>query len=257
MRRRPRSTIRSMPRQHYRAPRGGPPSSSRRAGPPRSWRLWAGALSLAAHAALLAMLFFAWTRPAEFVEPRAVSVALVRLTRPRPPAPVPAPTPPRHGPPKPTQLRVRRLAPAPPAVETLRAAPAMPSLSDSELAGAGGDGGAGPGGGGGGCDMTARVQSALRRDPLVRAAVSAMAHDAAGARAIWVWKGDWIQNRSEDGKGLAAVREAIMWEVAFAPAPCRARPMRGLVLLAVSDGAPRLALGGSSWRWADLLGSSR
>jgi hypothetical protein len=68
-----------------------------------------------------------------------------------------------------------------------------------------------------------------------------------------VWNGDWVQGRGEDGKGLAAVREAILWEVGFAPAACRAQPVHGLVLLSM-NGATRLAVGAGDWRWSDLLG---
>ena len=70
-----------------------------------------------------------------------------------------------------------------------------------------------------------------------------------------VWNGDWIRSSSEDGKGLAGVRQAIAMEVAFAPEACRAEPMHGLVLLALNDGpgAPRLVLGAGAWRWSDLL----
>src|SRR5207248_9042499 len=88
-------------------------------------------------------------------------------------------------------------------------------LSESEIAGAA-SAGSGGGGGGRSCDMAARVQSALRRDPIVRTAVAATA-----GKATLVWNGDWVRSNGEDGKGLAAVREAIMWEVAFAPAACR------------------------------------
>ena len=58
----------------------------------------------------------------------------------------------------------------------------------------------------------------------------------------------------EDGKGLAAVREAIIWEVAFAPAACRTQPVHGLVLISLNDapGAPRLVVGSDRWRWSDL-----
>jgi len=44
-------------------------------------------------------------------------------------------------------------------------------------------------------------------------------------------------------------------EVAFAPDACRARPMRGLVLISFSDapGGARLALGKGAWRWGDML----
>jgi hypothetical protein len=69
-----------------------------------------------------------------------------------------------------------------------------------------------------------------------------------------IWNGDWVQHGDEDGKGLAAVREAITFEVAFAPAACRRAHVRGLVLLSLGDGAARLALGAGEWRWSDLLG---
>jgi hypothetical protein len=51
------------------------------------------------------------------------------------------------------------------------------------------------------------------------------------------------------------VREAIMWEVAFAPQACREEPVRGLVLLSLNDqGGHRIVLGSGDWRWSDLLG---
>jgi hypothetical protein len=99
--------------------------------------------------------------------------------------------------------------------------------------------------------MTRRLQSALRKDRLVRAAV-AQAHRG---QAIRVWNGDWVRHGAEDGAGLAAVREAILWEVGFAPEACRREPMRGLVLIALDDGpgSARLVMGAGSWRWSDML----
>ena len=78
-----------------------------------------------------------------------------------------------------------------------------------------------------------------------------------GGKAIKVWDGDWVKSTGEDGKGLAAVREAIMWEIAFAPAACRAEPVHGLVLLSLKGtaGSSRLAVGLGEWRWSDLLRS--
>jgi ABC-type glycerol-3-phosphate transport system substrate-binding protein len=98
--------------------------------------------------------------------------------------------------------------------------------------------------------MARWVQTALRKDPLVQAAVA-----SASGKALMVWDGDWIQGEGEDGKGLAAVREAIMWEVAFAPKDCRSQPVHGLVLISLNTGpgAPRLALGAGEWRWSDLV----
>jgi hypothetical protein len=125
-------------------------------------------------------------------------------------------------------------------------------LSDTELAGAtsADAGGAGGGGGGGTCDMAQAVQRALRRDPLVRPAV--LGADRLG-RSIMLWNGDWVQAGVQDGKGLSAVREAVLWEVAFAPESCRNRPVHGLVLLSLADGHTRFAIGAGNWRWADLL----
>jgi len=50
------------------------------------------------------------------------------------------------------------------------------------------------------------------------------------------------------------VREAIMWEVAFAPEACRNERMNRPVLLSLADGNTRFAIGSGSWRWSDLLG---
>jgi hypothetical protein len=121
-------------------------------------------------------------------------------------------------------------------------------LSDSQLAGAAraGEGG----GGGGGCDIARALQVALRRDPLVRAAVE---NANRLGQATLLWNGDWVQSGGQDGKGLSAVREAIMWEVAFAPEACRHARMHGLVLLSLADGTTRFAVGSDDWRWSDLL----
>jgi hypothetical protein len=120
-------------------------------------------------------------------------------------------------------------------------------LSESELAGAAGTG---EGSGGGGCDIARLLQQSLRRDPLVRAAVED-AHRT--GKAMMLWNGDWVRSGGQDGKGLSAVREAIMWEVAFAPAACRNQRVHGLVLLSLADSSTRFALGASDWRWSDLL----
>ena len=99
--------------------------------------------------------------------------------------------------------------------------------------------------------MTRWLQSALRKDGRVQAAVA----EASGGRAIRVWNGDWVRHGEQEGNGLAAVREAIMWEVAFAPAACRAEPVHGLVAISLSDGpgASRVVMGAGDWRWSDLL----
>ncbi len=121
-------------------------------------------------------------------------------------------------------------------------------LTDHQIAGAARVGESG--GGGGGCDIARALQQVLRRDPLVRAAVM----DAGRlGKAIMLWNGDWVQTGGQDGKGLSAVREAIMWEVAFSPEACRNEPMHGLVLLSLADGTTRFAIGSGNWRWSELL----
>jgi hypothetical protein len=107
------------------------------------------------------------------------------------------------------------------------------------------------GGGGGGCDLARAVQQALRRDPQVRSAVDEANRSG---KAIMLWDGDWVRSGGQDGKGLSAAREAVVWEVGFAPEACRHQQMHGLLLLSLADGARRFAIGAGDWRWSDLLG---
>jgi hypothetical protein len=240
-----------------RAPHGQT-QSRRRAG-----RLAAIALSAAAHAGLIVALLLSWRIAPAVIAPAAIPVSLAPALGPplAPPGPrAPALAPPRPAaahaaPAKPPPPLAARPSPAPPAPGSLpaTATPAAASgagagLSEAELAGAASADG-GRGSGGGECDMARRVQAALRKDPLARAAVH-----AASGRAVMVWNGDWVQASAEDGKGLAAVREAISFEVAFAPPACRQARVRGLVLLSLNDGSPPLAVGADEWRWSDLLG---
>lgn len=122
-------------------------------------------------------------------------------------------------------------------------------VSESELAGAGTA--ASAGGGAGSCNMTGRLQAALREDRRVRAAVA----EAYRGRALRVWDGGWVRHAGQEGAGLAQVREAILWEVGFAPEACRREQMRGLVVIALTDapGGARLVVGAPAWRWSDLL----
>jgi len=103
--------------------------------------------------------------------------------------------------------------------------------------------------------MARRLQAALRKDPRVQAAVAGARSLSTSGRALFLWNGDWIRSYGEEGNGLAAVREAIMWEVAFAPEACRSEPVHGLVLFSMNDGpgAPGLVVGQGEWRWSDLL----
>ena len=223
--------------------------------PRRRHRFLTGALVIAAHVGIFVLLLW----------PRAANPP----TRNAPPPPPPlqmtlydAPKPAMPGPPEPTlQQPAASAVPVPHIAVTARAPQESPIkvpdnsdiLSNSQLAGAAsvGDGQGGGAGGGGGCDIARAVQQALRRDPMVRAAVEE-AHRS--GKAIMVWDGDWVRNGDQDGKGLSAVREAIMWEVGFSPAACRNTRMHGLVLLSLADGATRFAVGTGDWRWSDLLG---
>ena len=135
--------------------------------------------------------------------------------------------------------------------------PPAPVLSDAQLAGAatadsGASGGGDPGPKGGACNMARLLQDKLRRDSMVQAAVAA---NGSTGRAMMVWNGDWVRSSGQDGKGLAALREAILWEVGFAPAKCRAEPVHGLVMISLNDapGAARIVVGSDAWRWSDLL----
>lgn len=213
--------------------------------------------SVAGHLAILAIiLLMPKPLPVATVEDAPMSVSLVPGLKPapEPKAEEEAPKPqPRPEPPKRHTLVRRAAAKAPPEAPPAGKDPKPPQqgveLSASDLAGAAS---ADTGGGGGQCDLARQLQGALRKDPLVQAAVA-----SASGKAIMVWNGDWVRSGGEDGKGLAAVREAMIWEIAFAPEACRSRPVHGLVLLSMNTGpgAARLAVGAGEWRWADLLRS--
>jgi hypothetical protein len=172
---------------------------------------------------------------------------------PEPAKPAPAPT--KAAPAMaPVRKELARPTPTPARITPIAAGPAQGSdfgVSDSELAGAAV---AGAGSGGASCDMAARLREALRKDTLVRAAAARAG--ASGNHAIRVWNGDWVQSGGDDGKGLQAAREAILWEVGFAPVACRDQAMHGLVVISMNDGSgsAKIVLGTAAWRWRDLLG---
>jgi hypothetical protein len=214
--------------------------------PSRQWRsrLLGSALSVAVNLVVFAALLWphAANPPPRETEPAPLMLSLAPI--PRPPAPRGAATALPHmvQPPQPLQVAMPRV---------IFASTSVPDtsdlLSESQLAGAAGTGG---GSGGGSCDIAQLLQQSLRRDPLVRAAVED-AHRS--GKAMMLWNGDWVRSGGQDGKGLSAVREAIMWEVAFAPEACRNQRVHGLVLLSLADGGTRFAIGAGEWRWADLL----
>ena len=212
----------------------------------------AAALSLLAHGALL-FAFLATRRdpppPAE-LQPMAVTlVAPGPSEQPKGPA---TPAPPAAQPPPPKQLA--RPTKARPDVQPLPAGEGRSNdtgveLSEAQLAGAASAGG---GGSGRPCDMARRLQAALRKDARVQAAV---AEAGSAGKALYVWNGDWVRSAGQDGNGLGVVREAIIWEVGFAPEACRAEPMHGLLTVSLNDasGSARLVLGAGDWHWKDLL----
>lgn len=235
-------------------------------------------VSAVAHLAALAGLATVQL-PAPPAETRPLIVSLVEPPPPpppQPPAPHDAPKSPVQAPKAPpspekpkdaakaaprSPLRVTK-APVPKDVTPLPASPKpaparVLGLGESELMGAATAGsGTGGGGGGAGCDMVRLLQEGLRKNPRARASLMrAHAATIGAGRAPLVWSGDWLRTDGEAGDGLSGLREMIMLEVAFAPAACRAEPMRGLVLISLNDGpgAARFALGGGHWRWSDLL----
>jgi outer membrane biosynthesis protein TonB len=232
-------------------------------------RMLGGAVSLLTHAGIVLLLAFAWASAELPKAPDPAPMPVELIHEPAPPAPpkpapkpaaprakpkpkpTPAKTKPTHPKPVPPRQLARRTPPHPHEMEALPAGDTQSDgseVSEAELAGAS-SADAGPAGGT--CDMARWLQNALRKDQLVQSAI-AQVRRIKGAGAIRVWNGDWVQSHGEDGKGLAAVREAIIWEVAFAPKACRAEPVRGMVLLSMNDSA-RLALGSGAWRWSDLL----
>jgi hypothetical protein len=219
----------------------------------RRRRIVALLTTVAAHLMVFTALFWPHVKPPRPPEPAAIEVSLLDTPKPTPPVPpepeivdtgspviAPNPKPPT------IHLQSQNLA-------EIRTPDDMSDvLSDAQLAGAAtvGEGGD-PGGA---CDMGQLVQRALRRDPLVR---SATENANRIGRSVMLWNGDWVRTGGQDGKGLSAVREAIMWEVGFAPEACRNKPVHGVVLLSLADGRTRFAVGSVEWRWSDLLGLHR
>ncbi|MGH6828287.1 MAG: hypothetical protein ACREFW_05205 [Rhizomicrobium sp.] len=211
--------------------------------PGRERRLLAGSLTFAIHLIVLAALLWPRALPSPTHRkspPLPLEVSLVDLPKPKLPAP---PAPSMIEPARPRALR-------PPHLTVLVSVPDTSDiLSETRLRGA-----TVAGGGSGGCDMAGIVQRALRGDPMVSAAVEA-AHRR--GKTVMLWDGDWVRSGDQDGKGLSAVREAILWQVGFAPLACRDMRMHGLVLLSLAHGDTRFALGTNDWRWSDLLGVRR
>jgi hypothetical protein len=215
----------------------------------RSRALGIAAGSIVGHLVVGLALFAAWARPEPpAYDPPAMTVALVTL-----PPPAATPTPPSAAKTAPAAAHAQasivrptpRRAPAASlaAAETGLSTDVVPGLSNAALAGAA----TAASGGEGGCNMARRLEEDLGHDHLVQGAVAGFA-----GKAVMVWNGDWVWIDGEDGKGLTAVRQAMMWDIAFSPQACRAQPMHGLVVIAANSGA-RLVVGSGAWRWSDLL----
>lgn len=235
----------------------------------------------AAHAALLAAIFLVQPGRAPPPQPEIAPIpVMLAPPPPEPPPPEPEPEPkpapkapepapkaakptpkkaPEKKPPPPPRV-VARAKPAPPDVIPLPAAKAAgygyTEASDAQVAGAsqvdgGGGGGGGGTGAGGGCNMARRLQTALRKDRMAQAAMA----EAHRGKPILMWNGAWVRHPSQEGEGLASVREAILWEVGFAPEACRKEQVRGMIVLSMNDapGSARLVVGSGQWRWSDLL----
>ncbi len=211
------------------------------------------AFSVAAHLGALALLLSVRGTPPKVEEPAPMVVQLVDAPQ-ADPVPVPTPDPPPPAKPPPPRNLARQVRAPPPDVRPLPSgkgpsADGEDEASDAQVASAAVAGS----GAGGRCDMVRQLQAALRRNGLVQAAVAEARSDR--GKAMFVWNGDWVRSHGQDGAGLAAVREAIMWEIAFAPEACRAQPVHGLVLLSLNDGpgGGRLVMGEGDWRWSDML----
>ena len=233
---------------------GGPKrfSGSRLTRAQRRNRWLVGAATIGAHVAVFTALFWHYAKPPRAPEPPVIELSLIDTPKPTPPVP-PALDPVDIGAtvvvpdPKPPTIHLTAQSTVQATVDDMSDVLSNSAVAGAATVGEGGDSG-------GACDMGQLVQRALRRDPLVHNAVT---NANRLGRAIMVWNGDWVRTGAEDGKGLSAVREAILWEVGFAPESCRTKPVHGMVLLSLADGRTRFALGSSEWRWADLLGIRR
>jgi len=212
------------------------------------------AVSIGAHVGIALAILTATVEAPKLVEPPLMTMVLLDITPTPPSEPAPAPTPAQpqkvEPPPQRSSFRptpVRHVVDPMPAGEAKTTQRGV-EVSESELAGAMTAGSGPPGGA---CNMVQWLQAALRKDRRVQNVVA----EAHSGKPIMVWNGDWVRHADQDGNGLAALREALTWEIAFAPETCRKQAVHGLVVMSLSDapGAPRLVLGGGDWRWSDLL----
>ena len=108
-----------------------------------------------------------------------------------------------------------------------------------------------------GCALTDAVQTALRADPQVHAALAGMPRAARSvAGAVMLWDGRWAAPARLGGDAvLEPLRAAVRARVAAGSLECREARLAGPRLLYVDgeDGSTVLAFGSGDWAWADLL----
>jgi hypothetical protein len=233
--------------------------------PKKRSRLLSVCVSVGLHSLALWGALSMRVQPPTAHEPPPIVVSIIPLpppppippTPPQPPSANPTPEPAPADPPKRRDVARETPKPPPPEVPVIAAGKAPKpqpgvDLSESDIAGATTSA---SGAGGGTCNMAQWLEGQLRKDRHVQAA---LARNPTG-KPILVWNGAWVRHPGEEGEGLAAVREILMWEIAFAPEACRAKPVRGLMILSVNDGpgGARVAFGRGQWTWADMLGARR
>jgi hypothetical protein len=220
-----------------------------------SRRYLIAALSLAAHAGLIAVLIRAPTphMPSDLGE---VNVALVDG-----PSLAPMATPPHaaaSAPAKPVRDRPRPVPPPDVVPQYVKVVPPAdpqwlerdPSqdpvgLSVAASAASGQD-----------CQVAAWLQQALQANGEVQAALAAVPRaDRSVANALMLWDARWVAQSPSAVAGVSVVRAALAAGVRAAPDRCRMAVVRGPELITVADatGTTLLAIGSGEWRWADLL----
>ncbi len=225
-------------------------------------------VSVGAHAAAVAALVWLHLNPSRLgPRPSPVVVTVVEDEMPEPPGPpgptgdsgtpqdIAQPAPPAAAAPdpkpqpKPAEVPVEAVEPAAPDTSDILTDSQLDGAVSADNEGMGGGTGVGGGGGSGGCNTARVLQNALRSDPMVH---NAVINAGRAGKAVMLWNGAWVRAGDQDGRGLTGVRQALLWELAFAPEACRTKQMEGLVTLSLQDGT-RFAIGAERWRWSDLL----
>lgn len=197
------------------------------------------ALSLGAHAALLAAAFVLRPEPPPMAAGVGVAVSVALVAAP----------PSEPAPPGAERQAVEAAAEA--SVAPAELAPSTPAEASTETAPS-------PAGGGSelaGCVLTDAVHAALQAEGPRAALARIPARRRSVAGAVMLWDGGWVRSGAlDDARVARPIRAAIVEAVRAAEPGCAAAPVSGPVLLLVPDagGATVLVLGSGTWRWADL-----